>query len=70
MAVARDEIGQEKRILSPALYPSVPLGQVFGAKVNQVTKLNERGEPNKPSQHITDADAADTPQESSHHRRL
>src|SRR5262245_50730495 len=43
MAVARNEIGHQKRILPPSFNPLMRLGQVFSAKVEQVAIFHECG---------------------------
>jgi hypothetical protein len=70
MADPRDEIRHEQRILPPTVNPSLRLGQVFGPNVDHVTKLDQGGKANIPTDRVADGNAGGTPQEGSGHSRL
>jgi hypothetical protein len=65
-----DKIGDKKRILPPTFYPPLRLGQVFGSKVDQVTKPEEGGKANEPTDRVAEANATGTSQEGSSQCRL
>jgi len=70
MADPRDEIRYEQRILPPTVNPSLRLGQVFGSNVDQVTKLDQGGKADIPTDRVAEANAGGAPQEGSGHSRL